>query len=48
MAAVYAGIRAREWCRDVVLAKLESDDVLTPNERLLFQNLIRVQYLVTH
>jgi hypothetical protein len=48
MAAVDAGVEAREWCRDVVLAKLGSDDVLTPNESLLFQNLVRVQYLVTH
>ena len=47
MAALDAGIRAREWCRNVVLEKLGSDAALTPNERLLFQNLIRVQYLVT-
>jgi len=30
MAAVDAGIKAREWCRDVVLATLGSDEVLTP------------------
>ena len=48
MAALDAGIKAREWCRDVVLERLGSDTALTPNERLLFQNLIRVQFLVTH
>jgi len=48
MAALDAGIRAREWCRNVVLERLGSDTALTPNERLLFQNLVRVQYLVTH
>ena len=47
MAALDAGIKAREWCRNVVLEKLGCDAALTPNERLLFQNLIRVQYLVT-
>ena len=47
MAALDAGIKAREWCRNVVLEKLGSDAALTPNERLLFHTLIRVQYLVT-
>jgi hypothetical protein len=42
-----AGIKAREWCRNVVLEKLGSAAALTPNERLLFHTLIRVQYLVT-
>lgn len=45
MAALDAGLRAREWCRDVVLERLGADTALTPNERLLFQNLVRVQYL---
>lgn len=48
MAAVDAGVKAREWCRVVVLEKLGSDTTLTPNERPLFQNLVCVQYLVTH
>jgi hypothetical protein len=48
MAAVDAGVKGREWCRDIVLAKLGSEDVLTPNERLLFQNLLRVQYPMIH
>src|ERR1041385_5459971 len=47
MAALDAGIKGREWCRNVVLEKLGSDAALTPNERLLFHTLIRVQYLVT-
>jgi len=48
MAAVDAGVKPREWCRAVVLEKLGSQTTLTQNERLLFQNLVRVQYLVTH
>jgi hypothetical protein len=47
MAALDAGIKAREWCRNLALEKLGSDAALTSNERLLFQNLIRVQYLMT-
>jgi len=46
-AALDAGIKARAWGRNVVLEKLGADAALTPNERLLFQNLIRVRYLVT-
>ena len=48
MAAVDAGIKARQSCRDVVLAKLGSDEVLTLMSGLLFQNLMRVQYLISN
>ena len=36
-----------EWCRHAVLEKLTGNYGLSRSERLLFQHLVRAQYLVT-
>lgn len=36
-----------EWCRGAVLERLNNDGGLSKSERLLFQHLIRAQYLIT-
>jgi len=46
-AATDAGINAREWCRDVVFEKLGQVPAITRSERLLFEHLLRAQYLLT-
>src|SRR5690242_11792365 len=46
-AALDALAKPREWCREVVLAKLGYAPAMTRSERFLFQHLVRAQYLVT-
>lgn len=45
--AAKAGESPHQWARAALLEKLSRNDELTPGERLLFQHLIRAQYLVT-
>ena len=45
--AVDAGVKTREWCREVVLEKLGYAPAMKRSERFLFHHLIRAQYLVT-
>jgi hypothetical protein len=40
-------LTAHEWCRLAVLEKLNRDHGLTKNERFLFEQFARGQYLVT-
>jgi hypothetical protein len=47
-AAMDAGAKPRDWCRDVVLEKLGDEHPMTKGERFLFEQFARAQYLVTH
>ncbi|HXQ72328.1 MAG TPA: hypothetical protein VN844_17660 [Pyrinomonadaceae bacterium] len=47
MAATDAGLKPREWCRDIVFEKLGYAPAITRSERLLFEHLLRAQYLLT-
>jgi hypothetical protein len=46
-AATNAGVKTRDWCRKVVLERLGHRPSLTTGERLLFEQFVRAQYLVT-
>jgi len=45
--AAKAGESPHQWARSALLEKLGRNGELMPSERLLFQYLIRAQYLVT-
>ena len=45
--AAKAGESPHQWARSALLEKLNRNGELMPGERLLFQYLIRAQYLVT-
>ncbi len=44
--AAAAGEKPRDWCRRVVLERVRRERGLTRNERLIFNELARVRYLV--
>src|SRR5689334_1675770 len=46
-AATNAGAKSRDWCRRIVLERLGQQPSLTVGERLLFEQFVRAQYLVT-
>ena len=46
-AAMNSGAKARDWCRTVVLERVGHQPSLTVGERLLFEQFVRSQYLVT-
>lgn len=46
-AAMNAGAKPRDWCRTVVLERVGHQPSLTAGERLLFEQFVRAQYLVT-
>jgi len=46
-AATNAGAKPRDWCRTVVLERVGHQPSLTAGERLLFEQFVRAQYLVT-
>jgi hypothetical protein len=46
-AAINAGAKPRDWCRRIVLERLGHRPSLTIGERLLFEQFVRAQYLVT-
>jgi hypothetical protein len=46
-AAMNAGAKPRDWCRSVVLERVGHRPSLTMGERLLFEQFVRAQYLVT-
>ena len=46
-AATHVGSKARDWCRSVVLERVGHRPSLTMGERLLFEQFVRAQYLVT-
>lgn len=46
-AATYAGAKTRDWCRQAVLERVGHQPSLTAGERLLFEQFVRAQYLVT-
>jgi hypothetical protein len=46
-AATSAGAKTRDWCRKVVLERVGHQPSLTVGERLLFEQFVRAQYLVT-
>ncbi len=45
-AARASGMKARDWCRQVVLEKAGDAHPMTKNERLMYEELSRVRYLV--
>jgi hypothetical protein len=47
-AAVAAGGNPNDWCRDLCLAESGRGDGLSRNERLIYEELARVRYLVGH
>ena len=47
-AATDAGTKARDWCRDVVLEKIEDEHPMTKGERFLFEQFACTRYLLTH
>jgi hypothetical protein len=47
-AAVATGGNPNDWCRDLCLAESGRGDGLSRNERLLYEELARVRYLVGH
>lgn len=46
-AATNAGAKPRDWCRTIVLERVGHQPSLTTGERLLFEQFVRAQYLVT-
>ncbi len=46
LAAARGAENVNEWCRNVALEHLTADDSLTKNERLIYEELARVRYLV--
>ena len=46
-AALNVGAKPRDWCRTVVLERVGHQPSLTAGERLLFEQFVRSQYLVT-
>ena len=46
-AAMNVGVKPRDWCRTVVLERVGHQPPLTVGERLLFEQFVRAQYLVT-
>ncbi len=47
-AAHASGARVRDWCRNLALETAGRERGLTKNERLLYEELGRVRYLVGH
>jgi hypothetical protein len=47
-AALAAGEDPNSWCRKVVLIQLTEGFALTKNDRLLYEEIARVRYLVGH
>lgn len=46
-AAMHVGCKTRDWCRSIVLERVGHRPSLTMGERLLFEQFVRAQYLVT-
>ena len=46
-AATDAGLKARDWCREIVLERVGQERLLTKGEHFLFEQFARAQYLVT-
>lgn len=46
--AAATGEKTRDWCRQVVLEKAGRERAMTKGERLLYEELSRVRYLVGH
>jgi hypothetical protein len=46
MADAAGAENVNEWCRNVALERLAADDSMTRNERLIYEELARVRYLV--
>lgn len=40
------GATPHDWCREVVLERLKKEQGLTKNQRLIYEELARVRYLV--
>jgi hypothetical protein len=47
-AAVADGLTANEWCRDLVLARLGGAQLLGAGERLLYEEVACLRYLLGH
>lgn len=47
-AALDAGFRVGEWCRELVLENLGEQPPMSKCDRLLFENFVRAQYLLIH
>lgn len=47
-AALAAGDDTNSWCRKIVLNQLSEDFALTKNDRLIYEEIARVRYLVGH
>jgi hypothetical protein len=46
LAAARGAENVNEWCRNVALERLSTGDTFTKNERLIYEELARVRYLV--
>ena len=46
LAAARGAGNVNDWCRNVTLDRLSTDDTFTKNERLIYEELARVRYLV--
>ena len=47
-AASASGAKVHDWCRQVVLERVGYEHAMTKNERLIYEELSRVRYLVGH
>ena len=47
-AAIATGVNPNDWCRSLALAQSDEGHGLTSNERLIYEELARVRYLVGH
>ncbi len=47
-AALAAGAKPRDWCRQMVLEKVRREHGMTKSERLVYEELSRVRYLIGH
>lgn len=47
-AAAASGAKVRDWCRKLALESAGRERGLTKNERLIFEELSRVRYLIGH
>lgn len=45
---VKTDLTPHDWCRIVVLERLDQDYALSKNEMLLFQQVVRTQWLMSH
>ena len=45
-AAASTGKTPNDWCRDLIETETESEELFSPNERIIFEELAKLRYLV--